>query len=638
MTKGANTANTYQYYFKKVLDKRLYFVFYNINLLVAAATSITLAIPYHDFWFNVFLTFVVRAPIIWFALGSIKQARYKFSTVEYSTHKTLTSQIYHTLFSFKFVNYTVFYLVSAYLVSSVFVTQLPFKYDYYLLSKEYRQKPLINDEWLFYWVFPAILATTYSLSHLVFQRNRLAFEIARIRNDPTKNLINKFPALFIVSIFQTFVISLIAPVIYWILKPLIFKLNFLLFLICGLDTSIPPFKLSLSTFFSISFLSMHIILVWEITNHAYNVYATVGCLDYNKPISTYSSDPITTLLSGLKNIDPDYQLSRLTAFQELAYIASSDDGQAKKLRDIIYNSRGTKGIAWPTILDECSLIINDFTAKVNFRSPSDLKAVNDNSAIEAELKNLTQNRGTEDNALFGNSSINNSSTSALTPKLQKYSEPKSDSKPSLFTKLIWSNPAVISISNSLTADMNKYQKQIRSWTPKVFDDAIALYHSYTASFLSTDLGIFFRITVKRDSESRVINDINYSNSALALSNLAINSIDEDKNSTISEENISYLLNLFEGPIRASGNYTDFLPASIYLTPEQKANPPKSHIIVKLHDLTMTEFYNLCIKFNHKLNNLSLNPKTFKLAKKVIDIAVAEQEQQPIADTKLNVYL
>lgn len=636
--RSISTANTYQYYFKKVLDKRLYFVFYNINLLLAAVTSITLAIPYDDFWFNVFLTFVLRAPIIWLALASIKQARYKFSTVEFSTHKTLASQISHTLFSFKFINYTVFYMVSAYLISGVFIMQLPFKYNYYLLSKEYRQKPLINDEWLFYWVFPAILATIYSLIHLIFQRNRLVFEIGCIRNDPTKSLISKFPSLIGVSIFQNTLISFIAPLIYWILKPFIFKLNFLLFLIVGLDTSIPRFQVSLSTFLSISFLSFHIIQIWEITNHAYNVYATVGCLDYNKPISTYSSDPITTLLSGLRNVDPYYQLSRLTAFQELAYISSSGDSEARKLRDIIYNSRGTKGIAWPAILEECSLIINDFTAKVNFRSSSDLKAMKDNSAIEAELKILTEGTGTENHGLFGNSTANTSSEQKLRQKLKDYVEPKINTKPSLLRKYVLNNSFVVSLSNAVTIDMNKYQKLIRSWTPRMFHDVIDTYNSYTARFLSTDLGVLFRITVKRDSESRVVNHINYSNAVLALSKLAINSIDEDKNFTITEDNISYLLNLLEGPIRAAGNYTDFLPASIYLTPEQRANPPKNHVIVSLHDLTMTEFYNLCIKFNYKLNNLTLNPKTFRLAKKVIDIAVAEQEQQPLPDAKLNIYL
>lgn len=630
VNQAPKAVNTYQYFFKKVLDKRLYYLFYSINGVIALVTSITLAIPYDNFWYNVFLTFIFRGPIIWLALGLIKQARYKFSTVEYSTHKTLASQIYNTISSFKFLSYSIFYILSAYFISAIFVFQLPFKYDYFLLSKEYRQKPLINDEWVYYWTYPCILALSYSLIHLTFQRNRLLFKLGHIRNDPSTTLLRMVPTLVGYTIQQNIVISVMAPIIYLLIKPIIYKVNVLIILILGLDTTVPAFRISLNTFFSLGYLSFHTIQMWEITNHAFNVYATIGCLDGNKPISTYSADPISTLLSGLRNVDPEYQLSRLTAFQELAYIATTNDEQGKKLRDILYNSRVTRGIAWPAILEECGLIIEEFTTKVNFRSLSDTKALKKSTqAIENELKNITLTRVDSRTDLFGNSTAEVPSTVKQLSNLRMYSTPKVDDEPSDLMKLLRSFKLVQSISQTFSIDSKKVENYFSFNTPNVLEKLTNIYKQYVTKFLESDFGIFFRVTVKRDSESRVINPSNYGNGVLAIANLAIHSVDEDKTGTISDENLCLILNLLERPIRASGNYTDYLPASIFLTPEQKVHIPKNHIIVQLHDLTMTEFYQLCIKFNYKLNNFALHAKTFRLAKKVMDVAIAEQEQQPI---------
>ena len=47
---------------------------------------------------------------------------------------------------------------------------------------------------------------------------------------------------------------------------------------------------------------------------------------------------------------------------------------------------------------------------------------------------------------------------------------------------------------------------------------------------------------------------------------------------------------------------------------------------KLHDLSMHEFYEICIRFNGKLNDLILTPRTYKLVKWVIDKEIAIQQE------------
>ena len=59
---------------------------------------------------------------------------------------------------------------------------------------------------------------------------------------------------------------------------------------------------------------------------------------------------------------------------------------------------------------------------------------------------------------------------------------------------------------------------------------------------------------------------------------------------------------------------------------------------KLHDLSMHEFYEICIRFNGKLNDLILTPRTYKLVKWVIDkeIAIQQEIQNKTSEAKFKV--
>ncbi|KAG2731477.1 hypothetical protein G9P44_005893 [Scheffersomyces stipitis] len=638
MATSPTKASTYQSYYGKVSAKRLRYV-HNINILISLLISVSLAIPYGHFWWNLLLSLLFRGPVIFLSLLLIKSSRMKFSTVEYSSYKTLGSQIYNSLFSVQFLKVSIFYVLSSYFIHFVYIFQLSFKYDYYLLSKEYRVNPLINDEWIFYWFYPLFLALFYSAHHSVFQRNRLDFRYGTSKLKPEDSLLARWPSLFGNAVALNVFVAILAPVAYLVVKPIIYKSNILLILILGLDTSIPPFNVSFSTLLSLSFLSFHILLAWEFVNYAFNVYATIGCLDGKKLISTYSADPINTLLSGLRNVDPDHQLSRLTAFQELAYIATTNDPEGVKLRTAIYNARSRRGFIWPAILDECSLIIKETTARVNYRTTSDMKVLKQNQlSIKEELGSFYSSRNVEESDLFGNSVLGTpTSTPSVPSKLKSYSElePKKpvtasiwDSKYAKLANTQIVTPIKSFLISVLDVDANKKNTnpiiaKLRSLSESISKQ----YTIYNERFLSTNVGIFFRTTLKRDTESRVINAVNFGNAVIAISNLLMHSIEEDKNGTIGNSHICDVLNLLEKPIRATSNYTDFLPASVYLSAVQKRDKrlTKSHLIAVLHDLAMSEFYQICIKFNYKLNDLVLNARAYKLAKWVIDVAIADQQ-------------
>ncbi|KAK6202589.1 nuclear envelope protein [Scheffersomyces amazonensis] len=656
MASTTPTVGTYRSYFNKVLKKRLKYV-NNISIIVAIIYSLTLQLPYGKFWWNLLFT-SFRGPIIFLSLYLIKQSRYKLSVVEYSGHKTLGSQIYYSLFSLNFFKTIIFYLLSSYLLFFIYIFQLPLWSQYYLVSKEYRKKPEINDEWVFYWYYPIILSLLYSSQHLIFQKNRLNFKFgAQNRAKPDDILFSKFPKLIGGSIGLNLIINILSPLIYLILKPIIYKSNILFIIILGLDTSIPSYNLSLKTFISISYLSYHIIFGWELLNHIFNVYATIGCIDGKKLISTYSSDPVNTLLTGLRNVEPEYQLSRLTAFQELAYISSSNDPEALKLRIAIYNARSRRGYIWPAILEECSLVIKETTARINYRSPSDLKVLKQHQlTLKEELrKSSGYSKSGDDSDIFGNSifvSSNpptnlNSKTSVkeyIQPQTSKSSSSSSSSS-SFEASILGSNLYKIlesqviiplkSIFNSfLIEDSSSTKKNpLISNVKQFIEKASIIINEYNQKFLSTYVGALFRITLKRDTESRVINAVNFGNAIISISNLLIHSIEDDKNGSITNSHICEILNLLEKPIRASNNYIEFLPASIYFSEYEKSLIKENKKIINnnligiLHDLTMNEFFQICVKFNYKLNDLVLNARTYKLAKWVIDVAIADQQSQ-----------
>lgn len=354
----------------------------------------------------------------------------------------------------------------------------------------------------------------------------------------------------------------------------------------------------------------------------------------------------------MRDVDPDHQLGRLTAFQELAYISTTDDPVGKKLRVAIYNAHSKAGFVWPAILDECLLIIKRTASNVNYRTKSDFEAL---KQIQISIKDdLNKNLLKNEDDIFGNSSILLSPTAtprtldanASPASLKKYEEtPVQQNRKSLLSvaqnlyatfvksevyKLIEAQ-VVVPVKSFFVTSLESNPKQQSSLN--IIGKSISVVQQnfaiYQRNFYSTPIGKLFRTNVQRDANSRIINPVNYGNAVISITNLLIHAIEEDKNDTITNAHISEVLNLLERPIRAFANYTDVLPASIHLTPQERKNGDrtKHHLIALLHDLTISEFYKLCVKYNYKLNDLVLSARAFKLAKWVIDVAIAQQQEQ-----------
>lgn len=621
----------YHRLFKKVYNKRLNYVL-NVNIILSIILIFLLDLPHASSlasWNQILVSLFVKGPLFFTALTMIRQVRKGFSTVEYSLHKTLATQVYHALFSKAFIHITLFHVVSAILFYGVFIFNLPFTFDYYLVSKEYRQNPQLNDEWVQYWVSSIMLAAFYSANQLVFQRNRLCFEIGNFRNKLEKTLFSHVPQAVGNALGLNIVFTFASPFIHWIIKPYLYKVLFPLALL-GIDTTLPPRNTTFTTYFKVAYLSFIVLLSWEFANHVFDVYATIGCLDGDKPISSYSPEPLKCLISGLSNVSSTHELSRLTAFQELSYLATSRDKEAIKMRLALFSARGKKEDIWPAFYEECSLVIREASDAISHRSLHDIKARD----VGKKVRYLDEDE--DDSKIFGNSytysslrSTTSSGTSSGTDSgargtttrgnIARSNEKSSDNtKRSIENKLwhIWNKEVTLPL-----------QSLIKTYVPPTIRKQIASFkidtviYEYKNQFLQTKAGLIFRITVKRDAESRVRNPVNVGNAIISLSNLLQRSVEEDLWAIVSPADITLTLNIFERIVSTSTNYIDLPPASIYTKGQSR-----KLLIYHIRNLTMHEFYELCVQFNSQLNDLNLSQKTYKLAKWVIDIVIAEKQQ------------
>lgn len=620
---------SYQHYFSQVYRKRIRYV-NRVALLAALVLSVLLQLPYGNFWWTL-AAGAYRVPVLFVALWAVKLARQHNSVVEYSTAKTLAAQVVASVCSRTFVSTHAFFTASSYLLCGVFLAQLPLVLQYYVLAKEYRLQPAINDAWVYFWFHAYFASLLYSVQHVVFQRNRLLFRYGVYAVRPGSVLFAGAGLLLGNALGFTLVSSVVAPVLYFVARSAIYRLNWLVWTVLLLDAATPPFHIGFGTWLNVAYVLFFLFLAWEAINHTFNIYATIGCLDGKEPICSASEDPVATLLSGLRDVDPANQISRLSSFQELAYLATATGPDADKRRNAIYNTQAKSSFVWPAILDECALVIKDTSSRVNYRSKSDLAAL-EAVALRDDSKALFANDSKD--KIFGNSDTfandtTNIAVSAASSPIKKY-----DAQPKLvqlLSKLPLAKAAYdvvwLPLSAWLAAYLTPQVHKPTSFVQKMsaVRASIAAYHK---QFLASNVGALFRITPKRDAESRVVNPANFGNAVIALSGLLMHAVEEDRNLTITNSHISEVLNLLERPIRACANYTDMLPASVYLAPgeSEDGNEPRHHLVALLHDLTMNEFFCLCVKYNYKLNDLLLSLRAFKLAKWVIDASIAQQQK------------
>lgn len=599
----------YRDYVGKVQKKRLRFVD-RINLIVAVAVSVALILPYTNRWFNLMLT-PVSVVLIFGGLWAVKLLRQYHLTTLYPQQKTLFGRIVVlALSSGKVLGY---YILLSYAVALCLAWHIPAIWHYNLVSKLFRNRQYLNDETLFYSCYPLLMAILYAFIHMLAQRNRLDFNLGTTPKRDPRMFLSGFAKIMLNSIFFTIALAIIGWPTWQILRNIIYLVLKYPIILAGLDPGVPPVRLHFSTWLSMVFATFVTIISWEITNHAFNVYLTIGCIDGKTALSTNSSEPLICLVGGLQDED---EIVQAIAFQEIAYIASSPE--AKHLRNIIYNRTPQR---WPEIYDICLRIVGRYSDRVNYRSPQDSKALEKSAEKTIAVRKEASDPAKGSGRLFGNlesdkHQVSKNSTvkaySELTTKATKNSKSGLGQRfQDIFQK---------HVKPLWTTVVKSTEKWHTHWEVKQFARMKQYTLKFYAWFLHLGVGIFFRIYVQQDAEVRVQVTNVVCNAAVALAELAIHAIAEDRLGTVSNRDICSVLNNLERPIRVLANYVDYIPALIYNADTEECRKQALDLVVAdVHDVIIIEFRNVCNQYNYKFLSLVVNEQTQRLAERVLEI-------------------
>ncbi|CAR28096.1 hypothetical protein ZYGR_0N05860 [Zygosaccharomyces rouxii] len=456
-----------------------------------------------------------------------------------------------------------------------------------------------------------LIPTIYTLQHCLFDLDRLSFNFESHFQPPQQYIASRVRKILIKSGILSIFLAIVAPLTlassssYWFIG---FKNNL---------------KLLLLAFWEFANL--------EFVNIAFNAHMSIGCLHKGKPISSLSSTPMETLATGLSS---KKQFTKLTAFQELSYRATSSD---LSLRLPLYHTRYRNTHIWPVILRESLLVIqetNDTVTKY-------LNTLENTMSLQDSLKRRSPISFADENEkLFGNQATVTSSGSSsgiasfpgspptvssngishritlrddnvLLLKNLRKQRSSASSGDLLGATHSFNEPIITHETTLLTVLIRIAQKVKESINSFFFPSAVTSQeHRPQLSIIEA-----WSISKKRQAETLVPLPVCHAECIISLMGLLINAIDEDpKGGVVSS--VGEVLKTLERSVGALGKFADWNPDSKKKSEDEKETPDGISI---LYDLSISAFLEIVLKYNVLLNDVYLDDDVVKLSKWVLDM-------------------
>ncbi|ANB14359.1 Ndc1p [Sugiyamaella lignohabitans] len=420
------------------------------------------------------------------------------------------------------------------------------------LNNNSYELPRLNERYLYITLFSTVIALGYSILHIVFDYDYLRFssvgDISGSKSSPFYKAKAKILDVLLRSTVFAVTATIGFPIVYWIFRGIIWRNGLLVaryVLLYKLHRSgeYVSFPLSFEMLFITLFSSFFLFLLWEACNTGFNIYMSLGPLHRGVLISFKSRDPNGTLITGLKS--SGRPLTRLLAFQELAYISLNDRvRRASIYSDIdrpidqfgpppanvssrLPNNKNTTS-AWAEIYGECILIAEDLTKKLTSagtkNNTNSNKPSGDGSSTTA--KN-TLVKETHQQAV----------TTATSPPPIKVIRDNIFLDPSLNTNHKRTNSDALRariVDNLQDKEAHRSKEVISAITEarSTVQTYISQYKSLITKFLEAKPGAPFRYTVRRQTNALIPNVALCNDALLALSYLVCFSIDEDALGTV----------------------------------------------------------------------------------------------------------
>lgn len=531
-------------------------------------------------------------------------------------YSTLTTQIIGQLFSFTFIVYQIIFSVCSFLLA------LAYGDCFGISSIDSQYTPFYRA---YVWL---LIPTVYALQHHLFDLDKLSFSFELQHQLPQQQISSKFPKHVAKALVLTAGLTIISPIIFGILTSTYF---------IGFGNQIKLVLLAFCIFVNLEFINL-----------AFNAHMTIGCLHKGKPLSSLSPTPIETLITGLRS---DKSFTKLTAFQELSYRATSSD---LSLRLPIYNNTYRTVNLWPNILKECLLVIEETNEIVGKYLQNLESNMNVNDTVNSQfIQKFGMKKNTEELGLFGNDpiTVTNSISSGIpgTPPPPQFNNPAINNNKHrislrddniLLHRNAYKNKNAerekMTIPNYLNSD-GSYNNSVITHDTKLIIVIKNMMRSLQASinsffFPSTanerdqmnQLSLLeaWYLSKQRQAEKLVPLPICHAESVVALMGLLINAIDESPKGSV-VVSVGEVLKYLERSIGVLGRFTDWNPKSPSNTIENHDTNKPLDVISIIYELSTSAFLEIVLRYNVLLNDVYLDDDVVKLSKWVLDICASQ---------------
>ena len=577
---------------------------------------ITLLSRYNHSFIQGVMLFFPKYLELYFVAICIIVSRKNFLHVTSLGYSTFVTQLIGQIFSFKALVYFVTYAMGSLLIGNIISDNAIF----YSLSL-YR----IESYRLYSWI---LIPATYTVQHVLFDADKLVFGIDAQYQAPQQYIAARLSKLVAKSGVLSLMLLISSPLLYYVI---------------GWSVILP-----IGTQFQLTLLSFLIFIQFEIINVTFNAHMSIGCLHKGKPISSLSPSPIETLVSGLNSKKP---FTKLTAFQELSYRATSND---TSLRLPIYSSEFKNTNSWSNILSECIQVIKTNNENVNkylnglenTMSPQNRnnKVVKDETHQHTDLfgnnqSNVFNGDIRSEYAFNGLDHNNSNNLSAHRISLQDDDILLRERKNRIGHNL--NNNIADFRNNNIGLDSYRsYNETIITRDPKIVlflksvinnikNRIVSFFFPANGNKKDLQLSLFdlWYLNKDRQAEKLVPLAVCHMESVISLMGFLIKAIDESPKGSV-VASVGEVLSHLEKSVAILGKYSEWKPEGHIKQLRDIDNGSEeatrsNDVISLLYELSISAFLEIVLKYNVLLNDVYLDEDVIKLSKWVLDMCAEE---------------
>ncbi|SCU94349.1 LADA_0G08020g1_1 [Lachancea dasiensis] len=528
----------------------------------------------------------VKCMVCYLGMLLVVVTRKNYLHVDFPGYSSIITQVYGQLFSVKLLVYFFIYSASSACFNGAAGSAI--------LGHLSSRKNMFAYRFAIWILMPAL----YALQHVIFDLDKLSFQYGAQHQHPQRFISSKIKNSLTKSFMLTLALAIIFP-------------------ICTFHLAPSTGYLSWMSFFHIQLSALLTFALWDLVNLSFNAYLSMGCLHKGKPISSLSSTPMETLLTGLSS---KRSFTKLTAFQELSYRATSPDIEA---RLPIYHTRYKNVYVWPSVLKECITTLNSTNSAVSIF----MKSVESKQELYTKKPSVDSDYledGTQQNDLFGNDYVITANTQSRIPGTPQTQDSQLTHRikvqnNNVFAKnhnLQFSSPFQFSnaANNRILTHQTTITNIIYDCVKQAKDFFIAFFFPIQGTDATAPLSSFeiWRISKKLQAERLSPLAVCHAECTVSLMALLVKALQEDPKGAV-VSSVGEILKILERSVASLGAFAEWNTSS--------ASKDSSilDVVTILYDLSINAFLEIVLKYNDLLSDVYLADDVVKLSKWMLEM-------------------